>query len=95
MIPCRVPSSPTAWRADLILLDGNPLSDVRKVQKRQGVMLRGSWLNDEQLAEMLDALVLSYQPGIIDKVWPLALVGLAVWLIVRRISGTKSRPGSF
>ena len=31
-------------RADLILLDANPLADARNVAKRAGVMVRGRWL---------------------------------------------------
>lgn len=30
-------------RADLLLLDGNPLDDVRFVRRPRGVMLRGAW----------------------------------------------------
>ena len=82
-------------RADLILLDENPLSDVRNLEKRQGVMLRGRWLAEKQLRGMLDSLVLSYQPGVIDRIWPLALVGLAVWLIVRKIYGSSVKPDRF
>lgn len=31
-------------RADLVLLDGNPLSDIGNTARRAGVMLRGKWL---------------------------------------------------
>ena len=43
-------------RADLILLDANPLTDVRNVARRAGVMVRARWLPaaglDRLLAEM-------------------------------------------
>jgi imidazolonepropionase-like amidohydrolase len=31
-------------RADLVLLEANPLMDVRNTTRRAGVMLRGRWL---------------------------------------------------
>ena len=31
-------------RADMILVDGNPLEDVANIAKRSGVMVRGRWL---------------------------------------------------
>jgi imidazolonepropionase-like amidohydrolase len=40
-------------RADLILLDANPLADARNVSKRAGVMVRGRWLPAADLDRML------------------------------------------
>jgi imidazolonepropionase-like amidohydrolase len=40
-------------RADLILLDANPLIDARNVAKRAGVMVRGRWLPAPELDRML------------------------------------------
>ena len=40
-------------RADLILLDANPLTDVRNVARRAGVMVRGRWLPASELDRML------------------------------------------
>ncbi len=40
-------------RADLILVDGNPLKDVANVAKRVGVMVRGRWLPEAELNRML------------------------------------------
>jgi imidazolonepropionase-like amidohydrolase len=73
-------------RADLILLEGNPLADAQNLQERSGVMLRGRWLSDDQLQEMLASLAASYTPGILDRIWPLILVGLGIFLIVRKRS---------
>lgn len=42
--------------ADLILLDANPLADVRNVQRRAGVVVRGRWLPEEELQRRLVAL---------------------------------------
>jgi imidazolonepropionase-like amidohydrolase len=47
-------------RADLILIDDNPLKDVTNVAKRSGVMLRGQWLPEEKLRRMLDDLAATY-----------------------------------
>jgi imidazolonepropionase-like amidohydrolase len=45
-------------RADLILLDGNPLESLANVAKRSGVMIRGRWLPaseiDKRLKEIAD-----------------------------------------
>jgi len=40
-------------RADLILLDANPLTDVRNIARRAGVMVRGRWLPASELDRML------------------------------------------
>ena len=40
-------------RADLILLDANPLEDARNIGKRSGVMVRGRWLPSSELDRML------------------------------------------
>ncbi len=47
-------------RADLILLDANPLEDVHNIKKRAGVMLRGRWFPEVELQQMLNRLVESY-----------------------------------
>jgi hypothetical protein len=43
-------------RADLILLEANPLADVGNVQKRAGVMLNGRWLPESQIRAALAAI---------------------------------------
>ena len=43
-------------RADLVLLDANPLDDVANWQKRAGVMVRGRWLPREEIARRMDEL---------------------------------------
>jgi imidazolonepropionase-like amidohydrolase len=37
-------------RADLVLLDANPLEDIRNTRRIQGVVLRGEWVVREQQA---------------------------------------------
>ena len=46
-------------RADLVLLDGNPLTDIRNTTRRSGVMLRGRWLPLAELETRLNALAKS------------------------------------
>ncbi len=70
-------------RADMILLDGNPLEDVRNVQNRAGVMVNGRWFSEEQLQSLLNGLVESYRPTLFDRLWPLLFVIGALAMIVR------------
>jgi MFS family permease len=44
-------------RADLLLLEGNPLQDVAQLKQLVGVMVRGKWLPREHLQQMLADLV--------------------------------------
>lgn len=41
-------------RADLLLLDANPLQSVDNLSKRSGVMVRGRWLPESELRKMLE-----------------------------------------
>jgi imidazolonepropionase-like amidohydrolase len=43
-------------QADLILVNGDPLKDVSNASRRAGVMLRGQWLVEDDLRQMLDKL---------------------------------------
>ena len=40
-------------RADLLLLDGDPLQDVTNAARIAGVMLRGRWLSRTELGDLL------------------------------------------
>lgn len=44
-------------RADLILLDGNPLADISSISRRAGVMIGGWWLPRAEIDRRLAALV--------------------------------------
>ncbi|MGH7525313.1 MAG: amidohydrolase family protein [Gemmatimonadales bacterium] len=46
-------------RADLILLDADPLADVRNTTRRAGVMLRGRWLPKAEIDERLAVIARS------------------------------------
>ena len=72
-------------RADLILVEENPLEDVANVSKRIGVMLRGYWLPEAQLQGMLDELLDSYAPKFIERVWSMSLIALGLFLVLRRL----------
>jgi imidazolonepropionase-like amidohydrolase len=41
-------------RADLILLNTNPLSDISATENRAGVMLKGKWHTQQELNVWLD-----------------------------------------
>jgi imidazolonepropionase-like amidohydrolase len=43
-------------RADLVLLDANPLSDVANLAQRAGVMVRGRWVSGDEIAAGLAEL---------------------------------------
>jgi hypothetical protein len=47
-------------RADLVLLDANPLDDVRHLTRRAGVMVRGRWLSGEELRTGLEEIAARY-----------------------------------
>lgn len=47
-------------RADLILLEGNPLDDVAHLRHRAGVMARGEWLPADRLTALLRELEAEY-----------------------------------
>jgi imidazolonepropionase-like amidohydrolase len=51
----------TGRRADLLLLEANPLEDVKNVSKRAGVMANGRWFSEEELQQRLATLRASYQ----------------------------------
>ena len=49
-------------RADMILVNGDPLKDVNNVSRRVGVMVRGQWLAEDDLRQMLDTIA-AHNPG--------------------------------
>jgi imidazolonepropionase-like amidohydrolase len=48
-------------RADLLLLEGNPLEDVRNVARKAGVMVRGRWLPWSEIQQRLDQIEAAYR----------------------------------
>lgn len=49
-------------RADLILVDANPLADVKNVSELTGVLAGGRWFTSEDLYRRLVALRAKYRP---------------------------------
>ncbi|HYO13725.1 MAG TPA: amidohydrolase family protein [Thermoanaerobaculia bacterium] len=49
-------------RADLLLLEANPLEDVAVLARRAGVMVRGRWMPEADLRALLDRLASRYAP---------------------------------
>jgi len=47
-------------RADLILVEGNPLENIANLERRAGVMVRGRWMTTSDLQQQLNALAASY-----------------------------------
>jgi imidazolonepropionase-like amidohydrolase len=43
-------------KADLILLDANPIQDITNTRRISGVMIRGRWLSREAIAGILEKL---------------------------------------
>jgi len=43
-------------RADLILVEGNPLQDVANVARRAGVMVRGNWIPETEIQKRLSEI---------------------------------------
>ena len=43
-------------RADLVLLEANPLDDIANTQKRTGVMLKGKYYSQPEMNQWLDAI---------------------------------------
>ncbi len=50
-------------RADLLLLDANPLDDARNVAKRAGVMVRGRWLSEAEIQQRLQKIAEQWGKG--------------------------------
>jgi imidazolonepropionase-like amidohydrolase len=49
-------------RADLVLLDANPLTDIRNLIKRSGVMVRGRWVSKSAIDAGLEELATKNSP---------------------------------
>ena len=52
----------TGQRADLLLLDANPLADVANLTRRAGVMVRGRWLPESEIQQRLAAIAARHRP---------------------------------
>ncbi len=50
------------YDADLVLVAGNPLADVRNMKRIEGVMVDGTWLDKAELRRRREALAARYAP---------------------------------
>lgn len=48
--------------ADLVLLDANPLDDIKNTQKISGVFTKGRWLSKTDIDRMLEKIAADYEP---------------------------------
>jgi imidazolonepropionase-like amidohydrolase len=48
-------------RADLLLLNGNPLGDLANTAKRAGVMVNGRWLPEADIQARLERIAAAYR----------------------------------
>jgi imidazolonepropionase-like amidohydrolase len=51
----------TGQRADLILIDANPLGNVAAIARRSGVMVRGQWLPEPDIRARLAQIAAAYK----------------------------------
>ena len=50
-------------RADLLLVDANPLADLANLSRRSGVMVRGRWLPESEIQQRLAAIAARHGGG--------------------------------
>jgi len=88
----------TGKRADLVLLEGNPLDDITNTRQIAGVMVRGRYYSRADLDLMLDAVAKDYRAvettQTIVKIAFLVVVILLlmalIWFVVRRVRRRKA-----
>jgi imidazolonepropionase-like amidohydrolase len=51
----------TEQRADLLLVDANPLENVANLARRSGVMVRGRWLPEAEIQNRLATIAAAYK----------------------------------
>ena len=54
-------------RADLVLLEANPLENISNTEKRAGVMLKGKWFTQDELNQQLDEIAPRFQRALDAK----------------------------
>jgi imidazolonepropionase-like amidohydrolase len=103
-IPSEVMGDPQEWgtievgqRADMVLLNANPLDNISNTREIEGVMVRGQWLPRETLQGMLNDLVAKYQvPKTIQMIVASMLaLGALIYIVfvVRGIHSGRRRIG--
>jgi hypothetical protein len=103
-IPSEVMGDSQEWgtieegkRADVVLLNANPLENIGNTREIAGVMVRGQWLPEETLQGMLDELAGKYEvPKNIQLIIASVLAfGALIYLVfvIRGIRNGKRRFG--
>ena len=85
-------------RADLVLLEENPLEDISNTQQIAGVMVRGRYYSRADLDLMLDAVAEDHgaaetTQSVMEIAFPIVLILLLaalVWFIVRRRKASQA-----
>jgi imidazolonepropionase-like amidohydrolase len=54
-------------RADLVLLEANPLDDIANTQKRAGVMLNGKYYQQSEMNKWLDEIAPRFQHALDER----------------------------
>jgi hypothetical protein len=86
-------------RADLVLLEANPLEDIANTRKIAGVMVRGRYFDRADLDTILNLVAKDYEGfkttwRIIRIAFPIVVILLlvgVVWIIVKRTKHLKSK----
>jgi imidazolonepropionase-like amidohydrolase len=47
-------------RADRLLLNSNPLDSIENLQNKNGLMVRGIWLSEEEIKKLTDKVKLAF-----------------------------------
>ena len=89
-------------RADLVLLEDNPMVDINNTREIAGVMVRGLYFDRADLDTILDLIIKDYEAAkttqaIIEIAFPIVVVLLLVmlvWFVVRRVKRLKTDQAS-
>jgi hypothetical protein len=85
-------------RADLVLLDANPLADITNTRRIAGMMVRGRWYDRADLDRMLELVARDYQAvktrqAIVKIAFPIGVVlllAVVAWFVVRAARRRKA-----
>jgi adenine deaminase len=85
-------------RADLVLLESNPLEDITNTREIAGVMVRGRYFDRADLDTILDLVAKDHEKAattqtIIEVAFPIAvilLVAVVVWFAIRQAKRRKA-----
>jgi hypothetical protein len=54
-------------RSDMVLLDGNPLEDVASFERRSGVIVRGRWISEARIQQLMREQGLSFEELVLGQ----------------------------